>query len=56
MREKLLHQASEEWVLSNDRSSKLSFASICDSLGIDPSQVRRILTAWKSRRLDGGAT
>ncbi|MGH7819389.1 MAG: helix-turn-helix domain-containing protein [Candidatus Binatia bacterium] len=46
-RERMVHQVSEAWMLSDDRSSKLSFAAICDSLGIDPSQVRRILSAWK---------
>jgi|RhiMetdeSRZDD1v2_1073273.scaffolds.fasta_scaffold1147570_1 hypothetical protein len=48
-RTRQLHQEAREWVASDDRSSLFAFASICETLDIDPDMIRCRLQAWESR-------
>lgn len=44
---------AETWVETDDRSWIFSFASICEHLGLEPSQLRRGLRARKAQALAG---
>ena len=50
-RTRQLHQEAREWVASDDRSSLFAFASICETLDIDPDVIRCRLRAWEARNL-----
>jgi hypothetical protein len=50
-RTRQLHQEAREWVASDDRSSLFAFASICETLDIDPDMIRCRLRAWEARNL-----
>jgi len=50
-RTRQLHQEAREWVASDDRSSLFAFASICETLDIDPDMIRCRLRAWEERNL-----
>ena len=39
---------AERWILSNDRRWPYSFVNVCDALGLDPTAVRRAVTAGRS--------
>ena len=58
---RLLSQQAEEWIRAVDYEWPFSFNNVCETLGIDPSALRRALLAWKAARLaeretDGGPT
>jgi hypothetical protein len=44
---------ADAWVESDDRSWVFAFASICEHLGLEPSQLRRGLRARKAQALAG---
>jgi hypothetical protein len=50
-RTRQLHQEAREWVASDDRSSLFAFASICETLAIDPDMIRGRLRAWEAQNL-----
>ena len=50
-RTRQLHQEAREWVASDDRSSLFAFASICETLDIDPDMIRGRLRAWEAHNL-----
>lgn len=50
-RTRQLHQEAREWVASDDRSSLFAFASICETLDIDPDMLRCRLRTWEARNL-----
>src|SRR5438477_10200283 len=43
IREGRSRQTAMRWVLSRDTHSPFSFHNICESLGFDPTRVRRLL-------------
>jgi len=58
---RLLSQQAEEWIRAVDYEWPFSFNNVCETLGIDPSALRRALLAWKAARLaerdaNGGPT
>jgi len=42
-RDRLARRAAARWVLSRDTKFAFSFHNVCESLGFDPSRVRRLL-------------
>jgi hypothetical protein len=48
-----LFREAEAWVESDDRSWIFAFASICEHLGLEPSQLRRGLRVRKAQALAG---
>jgi hypothetical protein len=48
---RLLSQQAEEWIRAVDYEWPFSFNNVCETLGIDPSALRRALLAWKAARL-----
>ena len=42
-RDRRARRAAARWVLSRDMRFAFSFYNVCDSLGFDPSRVRRLL-------------
>jgi hypothetical protein len=52
-RKKLLYVDAERWIMAdNSNRHAFSFATVCESLGIDPTVLKRRMIAWKhqSRR------
>ena len=43
IRERRSRQTAMRWVLSHDTRSPFSFHNICESLGFEPTRVRRLL-------------
>jgi hypothetical protein len=39
----------QEWILGKNGDSLFSFDNVCETLGLDPSYVRRGLIAWARR-------
>lgn len=54
-KERLLHRETEQWIFSDDRSWYLSFANVCDILGMDAERVRRTLLDCKSSQRTNGS-
>ncbi|MBI2988654.1 MAG: hypothetical protein HYY45_17975 [Deltaproteobacteria bacterium] len=48
---KTLFREAEEWILKKDNDWIFSFENICETLGINPSCLRRGLIKWKEREL-----
>jgi len=47
-RARRLYVDAERWILAgNDRGKWLSFATVCDALGIDSMHLRRRIISWK---------
>ena len=44
-RERRSRQTAMRWILSRDDRSPFSFHNVCDSLGFEPSRIRRLLLA-----------
>jgi len=44
-RERRSRQTAMRWILSRDDRSAFSFHNVCDSLGFEPSRIRRLLLA-----------
>ena len=58
---RLLSKQAEEWIRAIDYEWPFSFNNVCETLGIDPSALRRALLSWKAARLaerdpNGGPT
>ena len=49
-RKKLFDEA-EEWILERDNDWIFSFASVCETLRINPEYVRGGLQRWKEKKL-----
>ncbi len=47
---KALFREAEEWILEENNDWIFSFANICETLGIDPSYLRRGLIEWKEKK------
>jgi hypothetical protein len=45
-----LFEEAEAWIFNDSRSEFLSFASVCEVLGIEPDYVRRGLLEWRRRK------
>ena len=43
MRERPAHKSARRWVLDRDTKAPYSFDNICETLGLDPSRLRRSL-------------
>jgi hypothetical protein len=48
---KKLFQQAEEWFFDKDSDEIFSFASVCETLGLHPDQIRKGLILWKEARL-----
>src|SRR4029450_6519886 len=48
---RLLSQQAEEGSRAFDYESPFSFNNVCETLGIDPSALRRALLSWKAARV-----
>src|SRR5437762_13739588 len=48
---RLLSRQAAEWIRAADYDWPFSFNNICETLGIDPSALRRALLAWKAERM-----
>ncbi len=45
-----LFQEAEEWIHSND-DHVFSFNNVCETLGLDPANLRKGLEQWKARQM-----
>jgi hypothetical protein len=48
-KERKQFQAAQEWILGKNEDWLFSFDNVCEALELDPSYVRRGLTAWAKR-------
>src|SRR5215831_19273443 len=48
---KQLFREAEEWFLDQDNEALFSFESICETLGLNPDQIRKGLMGWKETRV-----
>jgi hypothetical protein len=48
---KKLFREAEEWFLDKDSNPLFSFASICETLGLNPDKIRKGLFVWKEAKL-----
>ena len=44
-------QEEEDWVLADNAEWPFSFTNLCESFGLSPQSVRRVLMAWKNAHL-----
>jgi len=44
-------QEEEGWVLADDAEWPFSFTNLCESFGLSPQSVRKVLMAWKNAHL-----
>ena len=44
-----LSENAEEWIFENNRDWPFSFVNVCEAMEIDPSYLRKGLSAWKRR-------
>jgi hypothetical protein len=51
-RGKQLFQEAEQWFLDKDDDALFSFESICETLGLNPNQIRKGLLVWKETKLN----
>jgi hypothetical protein len=51
---RILFRETEEWLFDSEGTAFLSFPIVCESLGIDPVQLRRSLREWHLRKKAGG--
>ncbi len=49
-KEKRLYQDAEQWILGKDDDWLFSFENICETLGLDPSYLRRTILSWANRK------
>ena len=48
---KQLFREAEEWFLDKDNEALFSFESICETLALNPDQIRKGLMGWKETRV-----
>jgi hypothetical protein len=48
-KERKQFQEAQEWILGKNEDWLVSFDNVCEVLDLDPSYVRRGLTAWAKR-------
>ena len=51
VKNKRLFAEAEEWIVEVDGDWIFSFATVCETLGINPEYVRRGLLRWKEKKL-----
>jgi truncated hemoglobin YjbI len=49
-KEKRQYQEAEQWILGTNDDWLFSFENICETLGLDPSYLRRAILSWAKRK------